>query len=95
MIKYFIWDFDGVICNSVDLAFKTHNEICKEYKQLPQILSKHDYAKIIESGYDESLMRHLTKEELSDYFFKHREKIYEKRSELRLFPIVINEIKNN
>ena len=94
MIKYFIWDFDGVICDSAELAFKAHNEICIEYNMLPKILNCYDYAKLIEGGYDESLMRYLSKKELNDYFYKHREMIYEKRSELKLFSMVIENIKN-
>lgn len=31
MIKYLMWDFDGVICNSKAVAFRNHNKICKKY----------------------------------------------------------------
>lgn len=95
MIKYFIWDFDGVICDSADLAFEIHNEICNYYTNLPKVSNCYDYANLIQGGYDESLMKYLSKEQLNDYFYKHREKIYEKRNELKLFLMVIEDIKNN
>lgn len=95
MIKYFIWDFDGVICDSADLAFKAHNEICKDYTKLPKVTNCYDYANLIQRGYDESLTRYLSKEQLNEYFYKHRETIYEKRNELKLFSMVIESIINN
>ena len=39
MIKYFIWDFDGVICDSRDVAFNVHNKVRKNYKiEIPSFI---------------------------------------------------------
>lgn len=95
MIRYLIWDFDGVICDSRDLAFKIHNQLTKKYINLPMIHNVYDYAKIMNEGYDESLTKYLTKEKINQYFLEHRETMYNRRMEFKLYSKIIDFIKNN
>ena len=95
MIKYLIWDFDGVICDSKNIAFEIHNQIAKRQKKLPMIYNEYDYAKIMNEGYDESLGKYLNKDEINQYFFEHREAMYKRRMEFKLHSKVVDFIKNN
>lgn len=94
MIKYIIWDFDGVICNSKDIAFKVHNDLRKKYKKLPKVNNSMDYSKLMDDGYDKSLERYLSKEQKDNYLFEHREKMYGKRHKLKVFSKVMEFIKD-
>lgn len=94
MIKYIFWDFDGVLCDSKDICFKVHNKLQEKYKTLPIINDSFDYAKLMNAGYDNSLEKHLSKEQKDNYLFEHRELMYSKRDEFKLFTKVIEFIKN-
>lgn len=39
-IKYLIWDFDGVLCDSKTEAFKVHNYLCKNLKVFQRSIMK-------------------------------------------------------
>lgn len=93
-IKYLIWDFDGVLCDSKTEAFKVHNYLCKKFKSLPKINNENDYAKLINNKYDKALSRYLSNEEIQEYFKLHRDKMYEIRNQLKTFNEVIRFIKN-
>lgn len=95
MIKYIIWDFDGVICDSRQMAFKIHNDISKKYKGLPMILSQNDYAKFVNQGYDESLSRYLDKNQIDEYFFENREEMFKNRQSLEVFSNIVNFIEKD
>lgn len=91
MIKYLIWDFDGVICNSRSIAFKVHNIISYEYN-LKKIKSRSDYLKILDNN---TLNRCLSTADVDNYYEKHRTFMYKYRDDLKLFDDVVEYIKNN
>lgn len=94
MIKYFIWDFDGVICDSRDVAFNVHNKVRKNYKSLPTINNGIEYARLMNGEYDESLERYLTKKEKDSYFLEHREEMYRRKAEFKVFNKIVNFIQD-
>lgn len=94
MIKYFIWDFDGVICDSKDIAFNVHNKLRKKYKNLPIINNSIEYARLMNGEYDESLERYMTKKEKDNYFLEHREEMYRRKTEIKVFNKIVNFIQD-
>lgn len=94
MIKYLIWDFDGVLCNSTTEAYRVHNEICSKFKQLPFINSKEEYNLLINNKYDVALSKYLTKNEIEEYFNMHRQIMFKNRYKLKVFNEVLDEIIN-
>lgn len=95
MIKYIIWDFDGVICDSKNIAFDVHNIIRQKYKKLPEINNELEYSKLMNGEYDESLEKYLSKEEKDNYFLEHREEMYNRKSEFKIFETIVNFIRDN
>lgn len=95
MIKFIVWDFDGVICDSKKIAFDVHNGIREKYNQLPKIQDEYDYAKMMNSGYDESLSKYLNKEQIDRYFLEHREKMLERKYEFKVYSKVLRYIQKN
>ena len=89
MIKYLIWDFDGVICNSKKIAFENHNKICHKYN-LPSIKKDSDYLKVIS---DEKLKKYISSDEISLYYRDHRELMYKNCREYKVFNKIIEFIK--
>lgn len=92
MIKYIIWDFDGVICDSKKCAFEIHNELCKKYKRLPLILNEYDYSKIMDKGYDEALSKYMTRHQIEEYFLQHRNAMLKKTSAFKVYKKVMDNI---
>lgn len=95
MIKFIVWDFDGVICDSKKIAFDVHNDIRKDYDGLPKIQDEYDYANIMNKGYDDSLSKYLDKKKIDSYFLEHRKRMIEKKLDFKVFSKVLNYIKNN
>ena len=93
MLKYIIWDFDGVICDSKKIAFDAHNNLCKKYTKLPTISNEYDYSAIMDKGYDEALSKYLTNIQIDEYWLDHREAIFERRYELKVFRKIVDNIK--
>lgn len=94
MIKYLIWDFDGVICDSMEVAFKCHNALAARYKTLPFIHSPDDYVSIFSGEFESSLEKYVKKCEVCRYFDLHRELLYRNKDQIKIFPGVIDFIKN-
>ena len=95
MIKYIIWDFDGVICDSKNIAFDVHNIIRQKYEKLPKINNELEYSKLMNGEYDESLEKYLSKEEKDNYFLEHREEMYNRKSEFKIFKTIVDFIRDN
>ena len=95
MIKYIIWDFDGVICDSKNIAFDVHNIIRQKYEKLPKINNELEYSKLMNVEYDESLEKYLSKEEKDNYFLEHREEMYNRKSEFKIFKTIVDFIRDN
>lgn len=87
LLQYIIWDFDGVLCDSLEIAFKTHNKICAEYNKELKVRDKMQYMNLINSK--QGLSTLLDKEELEQYFSEHRNEMYKRRYELRMFNDVM------
>lgn len=83
LLEYIIWDFDGVLCDSLEIAFKTHNEICAKYNKEIIVRDKMQYMNLVNSK--QGLSTLLDKEELEQYFSKHRNGMYKRRYELKMF----------
>lgn len=72
--KHFIFDFDGVISDSYDLAVKNFNEIRSElYPQLPKIETKNDMT-IVYAGSLKSCLNNWIGQEGTKSFFNHHSK---------------------
>lgn len=85
MIKYLIWDFDGVLCNSKHEAFSAHNKICKKFQKLPHIYNETDYAEVFNCQYDMAIAKYLSKEEIEEYFETHRKIMISKKDSYNLY----------
>lgn len=89
MIKYLVWDFDGVICDSREEAFKCHNIIAKKYNNLPKIYTPDDYVSVFSEEFDVSLEKYLKKEKISKYFYLHRTLLSRYKKQFKLFSDVL------
>lgn len=90
MIKYLIWDFDGVICNSKAIAFRNHNKICEKYG-LPKIKEDADYMQVIN---DKALNKYISKDSIAKYYEEHRNLMLEECEKYNVFDKVIKFIGN-
>lgn len=92
MKKLFIFDFDGVLCNSTRIAYAMHNYLCGNFG-LPKVYDKKSYFKTIDGNSISNYLDNKTKEE---YNFLHRELMFQNLKKTKLFKDVnlILKIKN-
>lgn len=83
--KCLIWDFDGVICNSLNVAIQVHNLIAKtELSVIKEVKDRESYTKELSS-----IITQLDQEHLFQYYLAHRNHMFERRFKLSLFEDVI------
>ena len=81
MNKICVFDFDGVIANSIEVGYAMHNNIKDKYN-LPLVSSKNDYLEVI----DNSHINNRLNDKVSDYY-KECNDYYRKRiKDIRLYP---------
>lgn len=81
MRKVFIFDFDGVLCNSNELAYDMHNTLSAKFN-LPQIHTKMEYLNVVDGNSLENYFDNDIKEE---YYCLHRELMYKNSNKVNLF----------
>lgn len=92
MIKY-IFDFDGVICNSTSVIYEIHNKLAKKYG-LKKINSKEEFVRIIDNH---NIERSMEKDEITNYYSECNKYYNSKLNNLELFPYIkkiINEARD-
>ena len=88
--KCIVWDFDGVICESLEKAIDAHNSIVNTFPFfLPSVHDKKEYEKLITL-----ILEKMPSEMVNKYYAMHREKMYEARNELKLIPQIVEFIQN-
>ncbi len=87
MVKYLVWDFDGVLCDSLKIAYEAHNDICIKYNMKLKTKSIEEYKEIINSK--DSPFNCLNRIELEKYFCEHRKKMYKRKDELKIFDNIL------
>jgi phosphoglycolate phosphatase-like HAD superfamily hydrolase len=88
--KHFIFDFDGVVCDSLSLAIEKFNEIRQfHFPQLPIIKSKEDMILVFGGPLKKSLNRWIEQEGTSTFFNLHSAKMNENRQVLIPFIGII------
>lgn len=91
MTKY-IFDFDGVICNSTNISYEIHNKLAKDYG-LKSINNKKEYLKIIDNHNIERKIEGKVK----DYYSQCNEYYNNNLDNINLYPYIkktINESKD-
>ena len=79
--KFFIFDFDGVMCDSTGCAYQAHNLIAKKYG-LNMIFSSDDFLNIIDNH---NLSKNILDEDIMNYYDDFNA-IYEKKlSKIKIF----------
>ena len=92
MITY-IFDFDGVICDSKKVIYEIHNKLAKKYG-LRNINNSYEYLKYIDNN---NIERVIEEKEIKDYYIECNKYYNSKLDELKLFPYIkkiINESKD-
>lgn len=88
--KHFIFDFDGVISDSYDLAVQKFNEIRNEkFPQLPQIQSKSDMAIVYAGSLKTCLNKWIGQEGTKEFFSIHSLRMQEASNSLKPYPGII------
>ena len=80
--KIYIFDFDGVIADSSDLAYSIHNDIASKYG-LKFIKNQNEYLDII----DNSNLKKVLSDEFINKYYDESNNYYKKRiSSIKLYP---------
>ena len=88
-IKCIVWDFDGVLCDSKEIAVEVHNSICR---------TNHfdEYVITPVNTYEDVILSMKLKQTIIDkYFLLHRDGMFSKRGNMKLFSDVVDYIKQN
>lgn len=86
--KHFIFDFDGVICDSLGAAIESFNSLREEeFPLLPRVCNGQDGMAIVYSGpLRTCLLPWLTEEESKRFFDLHSLRMAQLASSLKTFP---------
>ncbi|MCA9486920.1 HAD hydrolase-like protein [Candidatus Woesearchaeota archaeon] len=88
-----LFDFDGVISNSLDMAINGINIIGRKYN-LPQIRSKEDMDKLYDKELSNSLLKYgLKKDEIKNFFKEHARFMQKNSLNIKPFEDVLRSIK--
>lgn len=88
--KCLIWDFDGVLCDSLNKAVDIHNVIAKQkIVEVPFVSSRDSYSACLDNFF-----KSMDDQEIDKYYLAHRELMYEHRKEFPLFCAIIRFIIN-
>lgn len=89
--KHFIFDFDGVISDSYDLASQKFNEIRAEiFPQLPKVDSKADMAIVYSGSLKTCLNKWIGQEGTREFFHEHSKRMNEDSKQIKPFPGILN-----
>lgn len=89
--KHFIFDFDGVICDSLQLAIQIFNEIrAQKFPQLPEVKSKQDMTIVYSGLLKNCLNEWIGQEGTKEFFNLHSAKMQDSIQLLKPFDDVID-----
>ena len=89
--QHVIFDFDGVICDSLAQAMKFFNEIREQrFPSLPHVKSKGDMAIVYSGPLKTSLTKWLTQEETREFFDLHSAAMARVAPSLNTFPGIVS-----
>lgn len=89
--KHFIFDFDGVISDSYDLAVKKFNEVRDEmFPELPRVNSKEDMAIVYAGSLKTCLNKWIGQEGTKKFFDHHSKRMQEVANSIKPYPGVID-----
>ena len=89
--RHIIFDFDGVLCDSLSPAIQTYNLLVEEtFPQVGHTMSKALLRNRYQGDFRASLAPFLAKEVQDQFLRRHAEHMREKAPELPLFPQVRN-----
>ena len=80
--KIYVFDFDGVIANSIEVGYQVHNSISEKY-DLPKIETQKDYLRIIDNGH---LKDFLNYDIITEYYLESNLRYKSNLSKIKLFP---------
>lgn len=90
LYKHFIFDFDGVISDSLDLAMTHFNNIRKEfYPQLPEVKDQNDMAVVYGGSLKTCLNKWINQEGTINFFNIHSERMQKSADIINPFEEVI------
>lgn len=82
--KHFIFDFDGVISDSYQLAIEKFNEIRNEfYPQLPKVETKHDMTIVYAGSLKTCLNKWIGQEGTKDFFNIHSKRMQDLSDDIK------------
>jgi phosphoglycolate phosphatase len=84
--RHVIFDFDGVLCDSLAAATKAFNALRESFPALPEVLSRDDMVTVYGGSLKTCLSQWLTDEEHKAFFDRHSALMSECSRELDLFP---------
>lgn len=85
--RHFIFDFDGVICDSLGLAIEAFNRIRDEhFPMLPQVACQEDMTIVYAGSLRTCLSRWLSEADGKRFFDLHSAAMAERAKELKTFP---------
>ena len=95
--KVLLFDYDGTIVDSLDVAFRAYNMIAEEYS-MPRMKSKEEFAGLYENNiYDAFIKLGLNHNKIKEFNYKLRDKFLECGYKPKLFngiKKVVNQLHN-
>lgn len=86
MQKILLFDFDGTIIDSLDVAHKAYNSIANKYR-LKKFKNKKSFAKLYDKNIYESFVEHgLLKEDMEKFMIDLRKSFFDNGYNAKLFP---------
>jgi phosphoglycolate phosphatase len=84
--RHFIFDFDGVICDSLSDAISCFNEVREEhFPILPSVAGREDMTMVYAGALKSCLGQWLSPEQNKEFFDKHSRKMETRANRLRAF----------
>ncbi len=89
--KTYIFDFDGVLSNSIKVGYEMHNNISDKYN-VPVIDNKNDYLKIVDNHH---LKSYVEEDKIKEYYLECNSYYEERINEIEVFPELTDYLKKN
>lgn len=91
--KLIIFDYDGVIVDSIDVVKDIYNEICKKYN-FPPAKSKQDIANLFDKNFFESLKQfNFSPLKIKSFLNEAKELLIKKQHKIKLFDGIAKMLK--
>lgn len=84
--RHVLFDFDGVLCDSLERAAATFNELRADFPTLPEVATKDDMVRVYGGSLKTCLRNWLSVAEHQEFFRRHSGHMATLSQELCLFP---------